>query len=153
MIIPGCQSLVITGGRIDVLTIKVENNKLDPKMFDKATQDPRVQKFLYSELKRFFEPYVPSVTLAQSARINSDSLEYPGPYAHFQYTGLLMVSPTTGSPWATKGETKVYASPERALNFQRPGATAEWADTALENHGEDLFDELAAMITKVMEDN
>lgn len=136
-----------------MLTIKVQNNKLDPKMFDKATQDSRVQKFLYSELKRFFEPYVPSVTLAQSARINSDSLEYPGPYAHFQYTGLLMVSPTTGSPWAAKGETKVYASPERALNFKRPGAASEWGDPALEEHGEELFDELAAMIIKVIGGN
>lgn len=55
-------------------------------------------------------------------------VEFPGPYARFQYEGLVMIDPDTGSPWARPGVKKVVT--DRALSYSNPEATAHWFDTA-----------------------
>lgn len=65
---------------------------------------------LASEVARKCGPYVPkqSGALKNSSQIadNGRKLIYPGPYAHYQYEGVLMVSENTGSTYARKGERK-----------------------------------------------
>lgn len=58
---------------------------------------------------------------------------FPGPYAAFQYGGLVMVDPVTGSPWARPGAKKVLT--DRPLKYSSPTATAHWFDTAKARHG------------------
>lgn len=73
----------------------------------------RVQKFIDSEVIRYMVPYTPMLngilfkSAKASPRIGSGNIVQLTPYARYQYYGKLMVSPTTGSPWAKKGEKKV----------------------------------------------
>lgn len=55
--------------------------------------DRKGQKFLASEIVRLCDKYVPmrDGTLKGSARISKDghTITYPGPYAHYQYMGVV----------------------------------------------------------------
>lgn len=50
------------------------------------------QEFLAETVERLSRPYVPlqSGTLSGSGQVSADEIKYPGPYAHYQYTGLVM---------------------------------------------------------------
>ncbi len=72
----------------------------------------RVQRFVDQESIRYMAPLTPklnnvlidSVTLGTV--IGSGELVYNDPKARYHYYGKLMVSPTTGSSYAKKGEKK-----------------------------------------------
>lgn len=68
--------------------------------------------------------------MQQRSRVNygGRQVEFPGPYARFQWGGKVMVDPDTGSPWARKGVKKVLT--DRALTYSNPEATSHWFDTA-----------------------
>ena len=54
--------------------------------------------------------YVPkgdTLLLSEETTIDSNSITYEMPYAHYQYIGELYVDPETGSSWARKGAKKV----------------------------------------------
>jgi len=59
---------------------------------------------------------------------------FPGPYARFQYGGLVMVDPATNSPWARPGAKKVLT--DRSLKYSRPEACSHWFDEAKARNGE-----------------
>lgn len=59
---------------------------------------------------------------------------FPGPYARFQYGGLVMVDPDTNSPWAKPGAKKVLT--DRHLQYSRPEAVSHWFDEAKARNGE-----------------
>lgn len=91
--------------------------------------------FLANEMKRLMDPYVPAnnLVLAQNVRTyvsgEDGIVHYLSPYAHYQYKGILYVSSLNGSAWASKGEYKVPAEPEKKLEhskFRHPLATSEW---------------------------
>lgn len=73
----------------------------------------KVQKFIDSEVIRLMTPYTPNLigTLYKSAKavpkVGSGEIVQATPYARFQYYGKVMVSPVTGSPWASMGESKI----------------------------------------------
>lgn len=60
------------------------------------------------------DPYVPAsgapAGLHNRVIVSGDTIIYPGPYARFLYNGKLMIDPKTGSPFATKGATKVVVT-------------------------------------------
>jgi len=62
---------------------------------------------------REMDKYVPfrSGILKNTRFIGVDTVFYPGPYAHYQYIGRLMVDAETGSAWGRKDYRKVYAEP------------------------------------------
>ena len=64
------------------------------------------------------EKYVPALTKSLSNRtiVNNDTIIYPGPYARYRYYGKLMVDPTTGSPFASAGATKVLTDRDLVFN-------------------------------------
>ena len=91
--------------------------------------------FLANEMKRLMDPYVPAnnLMLAQNVRTYVDGedsvVHYISPYAHYQYKGILYVSSLNGSAWASQGEHKIPAEPEKKLEhnkFRHPLATSEW---------------------------
>ena len=62
-------------------------------------------------------------------------VEFPGPYARFQYGGKVMVDPVTKSPWARKGVNNKELT-NRPLTYSQPTATSHWFDAAKAAHGE-----------------
>lgn len=80
-------------------------------------------------------PFVPMLTgsLTNRTKVKGGDIIYPGPYARYLYFGKLMVSPSTGSAWAEKGETKVLERPEKDLAFNRAShvlAQAHWFEAS-----------------------
>ena len=80
--------------------------------------------------------------LIDSSNILSDILHgnliWATPYARCLYHGVLMVDPKTGSAWAREGQTKVKASPEVQLKFDKtknPKAGSHWCERAKADHG------------------
>lgn len=80
--------------------------------------------------------------LIDSSNILSDILHgklvWSTPYARYLYHGVLMVDPKTGSAWAREGQTKVKASPEVQLKFDKlknPKAGSHWCERAKSDHG------------------
>lgn len=74
-----------------------------------------VQKYIDEACIEYMIPYTPHSTgvLEKSPYTNTDLGSgkiiqiAPEPYARYQYYGKLMISPTTGSSWALKGEKKI----------------------------------------------
>lgn len=69
---------------------------------------------------------------------------FPGPYARFQWGGLVMVDPETGSPWARKGVKKVLT--DRPLTYGDPNATDHWTDEAWARDGDAILRKVAEIL-------
>jgi len=73
----------------------------------------KVQKFIDQEVIRLMAPYTPyrqgilEKSATMGTKIGSGEINQISPYARFQYYGKVMVSPVTGSPWASMGESKI----------------------------------------------
>lgn len=126
------------------------HGKLDIKSTDvilKARgleQGGKVQKFIDSEMIRVMTPYTPrqngalinSVTLGTV--IGSGRLEYADPKARYHYYGKLMVSPTTGSSYAKRGEKKVLT--DKDMNYNgAPQRGPFWFERAKADKKEDIL--------------
>ncbi len=107
-----------------VITTKNGKAKLEwnPNFQDKwEGQYSRAQVFVDSEVLRLSAPYIPFQTsMLQKSGIlgtvpGSGTVEWIAPYAKYLYYGHVMVSPTTGSPWAKKGERKTLT--DRPINY------------------------------------
>lgn len=104
----------------------------------------RAQKYVDSEVIRLCGPYVPfeTGTLQRSAliatTIGSGEVIWNAPYAKYLYYGNLMVSPTTGSSWAKKGERKVLTG--RSLNYNgAPKRGKLWFERMKADHKQDIL--------------
>lgn len=107
--------------------------------FDRFSQQfTQAQEWLGETVLQDCKPYMPIRTgsMQQRSKVNKNGrkVEFPGPYARFQYGGKVMVGETTGSPWARLGEKKVVT--DQPLIYGSPTATDHWFDTAKANHGE-----------------
>ena len=105
----------------------------------------RAQKFVDSEVIRLCGPYTPfeSGTLQRSAligtTIGSGEVVWSSPYAKFLYYGKVMVSPTTGSSWARKGERKVLT--DRPLHYNgAPKRGKLWFERMKADHKEEILE-------------
>ena len=80
--------------------------------------DGRIQRYIDKEVVRLMAPFTPLDTGALQNSVYSRNGEvcYTVPYAKLLYYGKVMVSPSTGSPWAKKGEEKVLT--QRSLQFK-----------------------------------
>lgn len=78
----------------------------------------KVENTVAIQVKKDTEPYVPYAegSLSKRTRVDGGKIIYPGPYARFLYYGKLMVSPTTGSAWALKGEKKILTDKNLRYN-------------------------------------
>lgn len=109
-----------------------------------------IQKYIDSEVIRLSAPYTPfqTGTLTRSATlgtvIGSGEITYNAPYARFLYYGKVMVSPTTGSPWAKRGERKVLTT--RVIKYNgAPRRGAYWFMKMKQNHLKSLLQEVRAI--------
>ena len=108
-----------------------------------------IQKFIDSEVIRLSAPYTPFATgqLTKSATlgtvIGSGEVTYNAPYARYLYYGKVMVSPTTGSAWAKRGERKVLTAKLIKYNGA-PRRGARWFEQMKQIHGKSLLREVRA---------
>ena len=110
----------------------------------------KVQCYIDSAVLRYCDPYTPKDTgkLIQSGVIGtivgSGKVIYNAPYARFQYYGKVMVSPSTGSPWAKAGERKVLTS--RPLQYTGGAKRGSyWFERMKADHRADILREAAAI--------
>ncbi len=107
----------------------------------------KAQKKMVSELKRFCDPYVPFQHghLKNDAFVGDTYLKYPGPYAHFQYVGVVMIGVNSHSPWAKRGEHKIATG--RSLSYGGGGQRgAQWDKRMMAERGGEYVDSVAAAI-------
>lgn len=106
-------------------------SNIDPKLIEKRT--PRADHILAVQVAKDTEQFVPALTgsLSQRTQVKDDKIIYPGPYARYLYGGKVMVDQATGSPWATKGATKVLTDRNLVFNRAMHGqAQAEWFEAS-----------------------
>lgn len=108
----------------------------------------RVQKFIDQECIRLMDPYTPRIhgNLIKAAtlgtKIGSGTIVQAAPQARYLYYGKLMVSKETGSAWASHGESKVLASPEKDLKYNtdaNPKAGKLWFERMKADHKESIL--------------
>lgn len=101
-----------------MLTFHVQSDGMTPlkealaRGAEKAEQDVAIQA------EADTRPFVPAKTLSLANRttVRGNLIIYPGPYARHLYHGKQMVSPTTGSSYAKKGETKKLTDVDLKFN-------------------------------------
>ncbi len=78
-------------------------------------------------------PFVPfdNGILDKSARVEGNTIIYPGPYARYLYHGKLMIDSDTGSSWAPKGGTKALTDRDIVFSKEHHGnAQSHWFEAS-----------------------
>lgn len=114
-------------------------------------ENGKVQKYVDNFVLQKCDPYIPfnAGVLIASGIISSSGgkVIWNSPKAQYLYEGKLMVSPTTGSSWAKKGEQKILASPEKDLTYRgAPIRGAKWFDRMIVDKKSELIDGCKKMI-------
>lgn len=114
------------------LSVKVNMNEwgLSAKLVSAAK---KAEHAVAVQAAKDTEPYVPMLTgsLKNRTQVKDNTIIYPGPYARYLYYGKLMVSPTTGSAWAQKGETKVLTDKNLVFNTaSHADAQSHWFEAS-----------------------
>lgn len=104
-----------------------------------------VQRAFTVECAKLMDAYVPmqSGALKDSRWIGPNYITYPGPYAHYQYRGVLMLAPN-GSCWAKTGERK-YDSDRELTYHGAPLRGKEWDKRMWADHKQRLMRMVAKM--------
>lgn len=105
-----------------------------------------VQRWFTAECAKLMGGYIPmqSGQLKGPKRfVGTDYVKYDGPYAHYQYRGVLMLAPN-GSCWARTGERKHDS--DRELTYHgAPKRGKEWDKRMWADHGKRLTAQVARM--------
>lgn len=124
----------------EAYSVVAGNVRVDIRFDRFARQFTDAQQWLGDTVLQDCKPFMPmgeTGYLQQQSKVLSGgkNVVFPGPYARFQYGGLVMVDPETGSPWARPGvRNKVLT--DRKLVYSSPTATDHWFDAAKAAHGE-----------------
>lgn len=120
-------------------------NRSKKEIAEDSIKGDKGQLFLANEAKKLMDPYVPADKLVMSKGAKAyveggkGVVEYPGPYAKFQYEGNVMVGVKSNSPWANKNESKIVTG--RKLHFStfpHSLATSQWDKAMLTARRDDL---------------
>ena len=98
----------------------------------------RATRYLRDEADRLMNPFVPmdnGMLRRNKTYPNASTIKYTSPYAHYQYTGKLMLT-KSGSSYAKKGEKKFYTS--KKLKYHTSGTGDHWEKLMLQRHRNDL---------------
>lgn len=103
-----------------------------------SEQFEKAQQWLGDRILEDCKPKMPHLTGSMQQRSSVEKggkkVVFPGPYARFQYGGLIMIDPETGSAWAKPGNKKVVT--DRKLTYSSQTATDHWFDAAKAENGE-----------------
>lgn len=98
-----------------------------------ADRTDRAAHIVAIQIQKDTSQYVPFLTGSLDTRttVEGDTVIYPGPYARFLYYGKVMVDPDTGSPWASKGATKVLKDQDLVFTKDfHPDAQSHWFEAS-----------------------
>lgn len=126
---------------------------------DSAKADKTMRLFANTNLARYCDKYTPASAariMSQNINITEDFVQYPGPYAHFLYVGVVY---EPNIPIVEGGEVVGFFSipnrpkrkTDRKLNFSRdmhPLAQAQWDRAAMVRHMDDLCDDIKGFIER-----
>ena len=120
--------------------VKVKMNKTSKIIKDHGLdKNGRVIAYLRNTADRLMMPFVPGGADGMLAKLktypNNYSIKYTSPYAHYQYTGKLMLA-KNGSSWAKKGEKKYYTS--KKLKYHTSGTGDHWDKMMMQRRGKEL---------------
>lgn len=109
----------------------------------------RIGLSIANEAARLMTQYIPmeTGTLAHSHEVKPFEVIYTQPYAHYQFLGKLMVSPS-GSPWAKRNEKKHYNGMDLSYATDKNQKAGKRWDSALMA---DKITELAQAVQKIIE--
>ena len=116
--------------------MKVKLNKPAKIIQDHGlSRNGKATKRLRDEMDRLMAPFVPGgaggFLEKNKTYPNNYSIKYTSPYAHYQYTGKLMLA-KNGSSWAKRGEKKHYSN--KKLKYHTSGTGAKWDKLMLQRH-------------------
>lgn len=120
--------------------VKVKLNNANKIIKDHGLDsNGRVTRYLRDEADRLMMPFVPGgaggMLAKQKTYPSASTIKYTSPYAHYQYTGKLMLT-KSGSSWARKGEKKHYTS--KKLKYHTSGTGDHWEKLMLQRHKNSL---------------
>lgn len=132
------------------LNIKVKMNSVNKIIKDHGLdKDGRVVRRLRDTSDRLMMPFVPGGAGGQLAKLktypSNHEIKYTSPYAHYQYTGKLYISPTLGVSgiplksgrwWSPKGEKKIPTS--KKLKYHTSGTGPKWNELMMQRRKNDL---------------
>lgn len=120
-------------------TVKVKMNSINKILKDHGLdKNGRVTRHLRDTADRLMNPFVPmdnGMLRRNKTYPNASTIKYTSPYAHYQYTGKLMLT-KSGSSYAKKGEKKFYTS--KKLKYHTSGTGDHWDKLMLQRHRNDL---------------
>ena len=99
----------------------------------------RATRYLRDEADRLMNPFVPmdnGMLRRNKTYPNASTIKYTSPYAHYQYTGKLMLT-KSGSSYAKKGEKKFYTS--KKLKYHTSGTGDHWDKLMMQRRKNDLI--------------
>lgn len=129
------------------------------KIEDAVRIDRPLELFANTQLAKYCDKFVPASQnriMSSHVNITPDYVQYPGPYAHYQWAGIVY-SPNIP---IFEGDTLVgFFSPpgkpktktDRKLKYSRdthPLAQAHWEEAAMVRHKEDLENDIRRYIIK-----
>ena len=128
--------------------VKVKMNSTNKILKDHGLdRDGRTIRHLRDISDRLMSPFIPGGAKGHIARLktypNNYSIKYKGPYAHYQFTGKLMLA-KNGSSWAKKGEKKHYTS--KKLKYHTSGTGDHWHKRMLQRRRNDIVKDLEDFI-------
>lgn len=127
--------------------VKVRMNSTNKILKDHGLdKDGRVTRFLRDDADRLMNPFIPmdnGMLRRNKTYPNNHSIKYISPYAHYLYTGKLMLT-KSGSSWAKKGEKKVYTG--RSLKYHTSGTGAKWDKLMMQRRKNDLIKDVEKYI-------
>lgn len=136
------------------MDIKIKWNKPINQIAEDALGGDETLRYMANQAALYMDKYVPMEAgmLADSphtyVKDGHGVVEYPGPYAHYQYEGRAMVGPN-GSAWAKQGEIKHYNG--KMLNYSKEAhskATSHWDKAMLAERGKDFARAVQAFIKR-----
>lgn len=120
--------------------VKVKMNKTSKIIKDHGLdKNGNVTTYLRNTADRLMTPFVPGGSGGMLAKLktypNNYSIKYTSPYAHYQYTGKLMLT-KNGSSWAKRGEKKYYTN--KKLKYHTSGTGDHWDKMMMQRRGKEL---------------
>lgn len=118
----------------------------------------KAHKFLTNTCYKYMSSFVPGGTkshLNQNVNIETDSITYQSPDAHYQYIGKKYVDPKYKKGafysqdygyWSRPGITKIATSEN--LNYHTPGTGSHWDKKMWTSKGEKVVEELQQYVDR-----
>ena len=129
------------------------------RLDDAVRLDHKIRLYANAQLARYCDKFVPASPariMSQNINITDEYVQYPGPYAHYQYIGVvygpnipIMENGTLVGFFSIPNRPKTKT--DRKLKYSHdihPLAQSHWDDAAMVRHKGDLKDDIKDFIKK-----